>query len=171
MCLYLFSFFFFSYKIKTCSHPSDLRSSAAILTQQSPQKNYRQLIPPDALLPCSSVQEMLSHVKFFWVLFHGTEPDPVALASNCSFAHLLERTLLNQNQMSHLSSSKKYQGKLIAKPVSLSLAFPRTRIVIYLLLRYAAQLCKQWTLLTKLMNLQLIPRNCLTEKTELFLQS
>ena len=81
------------------------------------------------------------------------------------------RIFLNQNQMSCLPSSEKNQCKLIAKPESLSLTFPRTRTFIYLLPRYTAQLCKQWTLLSKLINLQLISKNCLMEKTELFLQS
>lgn len=84
---------------------------------------------------------------------------------------MLERIFLNQNQMSCLPSSEKNQCKLIAKPGSLSLTFPRTRTFIYLLLRYTAQLCKQWTLLSKLINLQLKFKNCLMDKTKLFLQS
>lgn len=42
-------------KNKTCPHPSDLCCAAAIAIQLSPPENYRQLIPPDAALSCSSV--------------------------------------------------------------------------------------------------------------------
>lgn len=45
------------------------------------QENYRPLIPPDAYLFCSSVQEMLSCVKLTWVLFHCLKPGPTALTS------------------------------------------------------------------------------------------
>lgn len=51
---------------------------------------------------------------------------------------MLERIFLNQNQMSCLPSSEKNQCKLIAKPGSLSLTFPRTRTFIYLLLIHSS---------------------------------
>lgn len=88
----------------------------------------------------------------------------------CPSPVMPERIFLNQNQMSSISFSGEHQCKWIAKPKSPSLMFPRMRIFIYLLLR--SQLtCKHGTLLSKLINLQLIPRNCQREQTELFLQS
>lgn len=147
-----------------CSHPhSGITSKKLQAINSTGCSPLLQLCLGNAQ-PCQALSDIFplfkarprgSHIKLLFC------PPPV----------MLERIFLNQNQMSCLPSSEKNQCKLIAKPKSLSLTFPRTRTFIYLLLRYTAQLCKQWTLLNKLINLQLISKNCLMEKTELFLQS